>query len=233
MIPKIIHQVFHNIQKKELNEISLFVNSQKTLQEVNDDFEYKLWTEKDCIELITNHYPSYLEFYLSMEYQIQRIDYIRMFILHRYGGFYIDLDMIAIKPLRSLINEKLILNNINHIVPKHNEYVINDFMACEKNDPFFKLLMDAVPINYKQKLKIDVYKIWKGRFVIQTTGPKFISRMVKKYLPNYKPYNIVWTKWRNDNWKEIPRNKYYVECFRAGSWLNETNSNLKNHKTFK
>ena len=35
-----------------------------------------------------------------------------------------------------------------------------------------------------------------------------------------------------DNWKEIPRNKYYVECFRAGSWLNETNSNLKNHKTF-
>ena len=59
MIPKIIHQVFHNIQKKELNEISLFVNSQKTLQEVNDDFEYKLWTEKDCIELITNYYPSY------------------------------------------------------------------------------------------------------------------------------------------------------------------------------
>jgi Mannosyltransferase OCH1 and related enzymes len=168
-----------------------------------------------------------------MKYDIQRIDYIRFFILHKFGGFYIDLDMIAIKPLNTLLKCDMILNNINHLVTNHNEFVINDFMATKKQNSFMMFLIKAVPINYKQKENIEIYKVWKARFVVQTTGPKFISRMVKKYLPNYKPFNVVWTKWRNDNWKKIPRNNYYVECHRAGSWLNETNKNLKNHKTFK
>ncbi len=119
----------------------------------------------------------------------------------------------------------MILNNINHLVTNHNEFVINDFMATKPRNRFIMFLIKAVPINYKQKENIKIYKIWKARFVVQTTGPKFISRMVKKYLPNYKPLNVVWTKWRNNNWKNTPRKDFYVECHRAGSWLNETNKN--------
>ena len=38
-------------------------------------------------------------------------------------------------------------------------------------------------------------------------------------MPNYEPKNLIWTKWRNDNYKNTDRNKYYIECFKAGSWL--------------
>ncbi len=233
MIPKIIHQVFFNIQNKELEEINLFVESQKSLQKMNPDFEYILWTEEACDGLMQTEYQEYYDFYKSMRYDIQRIDYVRFFILHKFGGFYIDLDMIAIKPLDELLKHDMILNNINHLVTNHNEFVLNDFMATKPENPLMMLLIKAVPINYKQKEKIDVYNTWKARFVVQTTGPKFLSRMIKKFLPNYKPMNVVWTKWRNENWKTTPRNDYYVECYRAGSWLHETNKNLKTHDTFK
>ncbi len=39
------------------------------------------------------HYPWFLPTYLSYPYTIQRVDVLRYFILHHYGGIYIDLDM--------------------------------------------------------------------------------------------------------------------------------------------
>ena len=52
-------------------------------------------------------------------------------------------------------------------------------------------------------------------------------------MPKYKPRHITYTKWRNDNWRDVNRNDFYVEDYKAGSWLNDTNPNLKTHKTFK
>tara|TARA_R100001443_G_scaffold36876_1_gene50679 strand:- start:346 stop:1047 length:702 start_codon:yes stop_codon:yes gene_type:complete len=233
MIPKKIHQIYFNWDNKPIDEIKLFKTSIDLAKEKNKDYEYKLWSRKHCEELIQHKYPAYKDFYKYMRYDIQRVDFIRFCILHSEGGFYMDLDMHTIKNFDPLLNERIIMQSNRHMIPKHPEFVMNDFMASEKGFKFWELVMQECKENYKDKQKIEVYNTWKGRFVLQTTGPRFLSRCVKKMLPSYNPHHVIWTKWRNELYKQMPRDDYYVECFRAGSWLNKTNKNLKTHKTFK
>lgn len=42
---------------------------------------------------VQKEYPWFLKTYLAYPYDIQRVDAVRYFILHKYGGIYIDLDM--------------------------------------------------------------------------------------------------------------------------------------------
>ena len=232
MIPKIIHQIFHEWDKP-LKDIELFKKSIKTLKEKNPDFEHKLWSEKDCLNLIKKNYPEYLDFYLSLRHNIQRVDFCKICVVDSYGGFYVDLDMHCIKSFEPLRKEKLVIESNKHLVPNHNEFVQNDFLGSEKNFLFWEAALKELVINYREKEKLEIYNTWKGRFVLQTTGPRFLSRAVKKYIPQYKPHYVVWHKWRNELWKVLPREDYYLECFRSGSWLNDTNKNLKTHKSFK
>lgn len=232
MIPKIIHQIFHN-WGTDLKDVELFKKSVATLKEKNPEFTHKLWSKEDSLKLIETKYPQYLQFYKDLRHNIQRVDFSKICIVHSEGGFYVDLDMHCIKSFKPLLNETLIIESNKHLVPKHNEFVQNDFLASEKGFRFWEVVLNECVKNYKVKSKVEVYDIWKGRFVLQTTGPRFLSRAVKKFIPKYKPYFIVWHKWRNELWKVLPRTDYYVECFRSGSWLNDTNSNLKTHKTFK
>lgn len=79
---------------------------------------------------------------------------------------------------------------------------------------------------------MDVYDSWKARFVVQTTGPRYFSKILKKAMPNYKPdSSLVFTKWRNDNWKKVDRETYLVENYVAGGWLSAM-SNNKSSKNF-
>ena len=200
MIPKKIHQIFHN-WGTDLKDVELFKKSIATLKEKNPDFTHKLWSKKDCLRLIETKYPQYLQFYKDLRHNIQRVDFCKICIVHSEGGFYIDLDMHCIKSFEPLLKEKLIIESNKHLVPNHNEFVQNDFLASEKGFVFWEAALKECILNYKDKEKVNVYNTWKGRFVLQTTGPRFLSRAVKKFIPQYKPYFVVWHKWRNELWK--------------------------------
>lgn len=57
------------------------------------DYEYMLWTDDLSRRFIAEYYPSYLSMYDSYKYPIQRADSIRYFVLHHFGGVYMDLDI--------------------------------------------------------------------------------------------------------------------------------------------
>lgn len=57
------------------------------------DFTYKLWTDELALDFIKTHYPWFLPTYLGYKFDIQRADVIRYFVLHKYGGIYMDLDI--------------------------------------------------------------------------------------------------------------------------------------------
>ena len=61
---------------------------------------------------------------------------------------------------------------------------------------------------------------------------RWFSKILKKAMPNYKPdASLVFTKWRNDNWKKVDRENYLVENYVAGGWLSAM-SNNKSSKNF-
>jgi len=229
---KKIHQIFWNIQGKELNEFPLFERSIKSIKEKNPDAEHILWSKEGCQNVIEKRLPEHLYFYNNLKYDIQRLDFIRAVILYCEGGIYVDLDLICLKNIDKLFEHKFFIHSHRHIKPKSNEYVCNDLMGSEKGFRFWKILMDESKENYAEKEKIKVYQNWKARFVLQTTGPRFVGRILKKVLPEYKPPYLVYMDTENAIQKEWKfktkiknKNVYYFQDYKAGTWL----PNLKNN----
>lgn len=67
--------------------------AQQSCIDTHANYTYKLWTDQEGLELIRDEYPWFLSTYEAYPYSIQRVDAVRYFILHKFGGIYIDLDM--------------------------------------------------------------------------------------------------------------------------------------------
>tara|TARA_R110000744_G_scaffold303743_1_gene412335 strand:+ start:30 stop:752 length:723 start_codon:yes stop_codon:yes gene_type:complete len=227
MIPKIIHQIYFDFHNKKIEEIPLFNTSSKRIQEFNPDYEYKLWSEKECEDVVKENLPQHYDFYKSMKFKIQQIDYMRFVLLYVYGGIYIDLDLIPIRKLDSTLNQKFFSYSLRDLIPGHHEFVQNDFMGSIKNFKLWEIIFAACEINYHKKLAMEVYEVRKGRFVLHTTGPSFFSKILKKVLPNYNPQlYYVFTKWKNNNWKKVDRSKYLFENYVSTAWAHSVNKKL-------
>lgn len=123
-VPKIIHQIFF---AGEAAAPENYRRYHQTILDRHPDWEHRFWDETQCRNLIKENYPWFLDVYDSYPYRIQRCDAIRYFILHYYGGFYIDMDVECLKPIDDLLaNFELILskligfsNAIMGSIPKH------------------------------------------------------------------------------------------------------------------
>ena len=87
-IPKVIHQTW---KTEELPE--RWRASRQQCMDLHPDYEHILWTDAKSRAFIAEHYSWFLPTFDAYPYAIQRADAIRYFVLHRYGGIYMDLDM--------------------------------------------------------------------------------------------------------------------------------------------
>lgn len=99
LIPKIIHQVFHNWRQPGNNTLPTdWQEVRQTCIDLNPDFDVKLWTEESSRDFIAEEYPWFLNTYDGYRYKVQRVDAVRYFLLLHYGGIYIDLDNVRLSP---------------------------------------------------------------------------------------------------------------------------------------
>jgi mannosyltransferase OCH1-like enzyme len=64
--------------------------AQLSVINMNKDFEYKLYTDKENRDIVKTYFPDFLKSYDSFEYNIQRVDAVRYCILYVKGGIYLD-----------------------------------------------------------------------------------------------------------------------------------------------
>ena len=93
---KIVHQIFFNIGKGELEEIPRFYQCyQNNKKQCKKQYiQYKLWTRK-MVEKLLNKSENrrFKRIYYEFDQDIMRIDFARYLILYRFGGIYLDLDI--------------------------------------------------------------------------------------------------------------------------------------------
>jgi mannosyltransferase OCH1-like enzyme len=220
VIPKIIHQIYFDLTGNGIEHFPIFLES-KAICESYTDYEYILWDEVSCQKLVSEYYPEYADFYANLRYEIQRIDFVRFCILHRFGGFYIDMDMFILKPLDALTAKDFVFHNIRH-VKKNYSFIENDFIGSIQGSPLWKQLMKECVGNYREKAAIGIYDTWKGRFVLQTTGPKFLSRFIRQKFPKYRPMWLAHTKWSEDSMEG-----YYIKDHKANTWIDHKKKAVK------
>src|SRR5690349_8375671 len=108
MIPKIIHQIwigdFH-IPRREQELI-------KNIQILHPDYEYKFW-QNNISDLPINIKYWYDKFYHIKNY-VFCADLIRLWVVYKYGGFYLDVDF----DIRNKLDDFL---NFNEVLFYHND----------------------------------------------------------------------------------------------------------------
>jgi len=166
MIPKIIHQTWKTIVVPE--EWKDAVESCKTM---NNDYKYILWTDETMEQFVQKEYPDFLNVYKSYKHNIQRCDAFRYLVLYKYGGIYLDMDIVCKKKLNSLLKYDFVLSKSSNI----NSFTNSFFMIVPKH-PFLKFCIDNLP-NY-----IDSYSYFGNHLhIMNSTGPLYLTNMLNKY----------------------------------------------------
>ncbi|KAK5654779.1 hypothetical protein OQA88_6815 [Cercophora sp. LCS_1] len=144
LIPKIIHQIFHN-WKEPGNETlpSDWNKVRQTCVDTNPGWEHKLWTEKSSREFIEKEYPWFLRTYDRYRYPVQRVDAVRYFLLMHYGGIYLDLDNGCKTDLTPLLYYPM------WITDGGRGALSNNVLASSPHHPFWtRLTQSLIPWDY-------------------------------------------------------------------------------------
>lgn len=133
-----------------------------------------LWTDASSRSFIAEHYPWFLAVFDSYPYAIQRADAIRYFVLHHYGGIYMDLDIGCNRRLDPLLRFEVILPVTRPVG------VSNDLIFAAKGHAFMdQVIHNLVTFNHRYLTHYPT--------VMFSTGPMFVSASYGLYVDVHGP----------------------------------------------
>ena len=140
MIPKIIHHIWISDTYLE-DQYSRNIEKWK---EMHPDYEHMMWTEEDFED---NEFTRYCM--KNGHWQFYG-DWLRVNVLYKYGGVYIDTDVI---PLKRIPDE--ILDHEFSIVKINSNWLSSWFLGSKKGNPMLKNMIDhynePIPENFTQE----------------------------------------------------------------------------------
>ena len=185
---KIIHQVFIPVRedKPNITDFSVFVKSSESWREFakQNDYQYILWTE-GSIDRLLNRYNLPTKFYLPNGELLKfaKIDFARYVFLAKFGGLYVDLDVLPKEGFEDIFKRPIILNkwrktyyNKDGTVKKYGKYEIqNGLMKFPKG--YTEDLITYCLGQIKEKSQIPCYMNRKVRYFLHTTGNNMFKRL--------------------------------------------------------
>jgi len=181
MIPKIIHQIFLSVNGSKIEDHYLFMKGKKKWKSWCRKYNYKyIYHSDENIEKYLN--PDELDFWQTLKYKWQKIDFIRYCIINKQGGVYIDMDIypkeITFHNFDKYIQQNEYLIGVWFDKKKNKLFPSNSILGFDKNklSSLIKYSMEET----KKKNQIEIYKTWKVRYMLQTTGVRAFMRWVKK-----------------------------------------------------
>ena len=166
-----VNQIFLTLQEgKNINDYPIYLKSNELFRNLTS--KYTLINDTKANNLMKK-YPEFYNMWKNVRYNIMKVDIVRFVILYHYGGFVADLDVFPnTSNLRNVVDETKFTiftpsRRLNYEIlytPKHNELCLQ--------------FLRYVKTQIEEKSKLKVYETWKGRYVLQTTGPKCFKRFL-------------------------------------------------------
>lgn len=180
-IPAILHVLWpnknwtfpgHELEAKEARQ---FITN---FQELNPEYEIRIWDDNDCEELVKTKRPDFIDVYQNFVPYLKKFDAIRPLILHSFGGVYMDVDMVCKNPIGGLFQSgrKVVLRKD----PKNpeNEMAVtgNHVMASVPGVEMWQMYIDGIISDENNHVHRDVIGI---------TGNGQLSKAAKMYYEKY------------------------------------------------
>ena len=109
MIPKNIHLIF---LRKDEPFPELFEKCKQEIQVNHPDWNIRLYNKDDAQDILNQDLPEYIEAYNAFYHNVQKADFLRLALVYLYGGFYMDLDMLAFDLFKKIANRNEIIIEI-------------------------------------------------------------------------------------------------------------------------
>lgn len=174
LIPKLIPKVIHQIWIQGFNMIpNKFKKYKQDCQKINNDFEFILWDDHKIKKFLEENYSEdFLELYNFYKIPAQKADFARYAILFKYGGIYLDMDMLCKKNLVPFLNYNVFFTRHAFSI---NKTYLNGILGAQPKHPLFTIILRLI-FERKNSFK-DV------RF---STGTKLLYDSVQEYLTKYQ-----------------------------------------------
>tara|TARA_B110000208_G_scaffold174102_1_gene218524 strand:- start:5988 stop:6749 length:762 start_codon:yes stop_codon:yes gene_type:complete len=176
-IPKILYQTY--IDKNKIPE-KVF----KNLNEYANDYDYRLFDDKDCYYFIKNNFnKDILDCFINLK-GAHKADLVRYCLLYKTGGVYLDIKIILKKKLSNIFKKKY-LYTCESIV---KNTIFQGIIASPPNNIIFLELINFILLNYKQVKNIMNYLLFCydfGRKIINYTNSNLLLGLNKN-----KKYNV-------------------------------------------
>lgn len=220
---KIIHQIWFDMGNGKQPSQEFVKNWKK----INPEYYYHLWSENDSQELIKNYYNFFLSFYEKYPYTIQRIDAVRYFFLHRYGGFYCDVDFECLQPIKIMMKKykkDLYLVESPNCIDELYDSISNCFMYSIPKHVFWKKV-------HKELVRRSMKNFYNRHFqIMMTTGPSMLTNVFQNYKDKFS-LGVFPRKFFNPcgicDDRCIKTSKMFTVHRNNGSWENKDSRILK------
>ncbi|GAA6006688.1 hypothetical protein JCM10207_005021 [Rhodosporidiobolus poonsookiae] len=204
-IPKIIHATWKTDTLPQRWE-----DVRQGCIDMHPDYEFMLWSDASSRAFIAEHYSWFLSTFDGYTYPIQRADTIRYFLLHHFGGVYMDLDIGCRRNLDPLLYFQVILPAT---IPVG---VSNDLMFSEKGHPFMELVIhNLITFDHTYGTNYPT--------VMFSTGPMFLSAQYGLWPKDVdegmeRQVRVLPRRWYGKNAPETQMEDSYFDHFYGSSW---------------
>tara|TARA_R100000152_G_C6767605_1_gene192870 strand:- start:858 stop:1715 length:858 start_codon:yes stop_codon:yes gene_type:complete len=197
MIPKTIIQT-----GKDNNHNDAVLEAIQSWKDLNPEYEYKYFTDKDCDEFILKNFHKDVRLAFNLlKPGAMKADLFRYCYLFIQGGVYTDLDNICLVPIDEWMNcdtEELVTildipwlqerNDPTHFMPKiRHDLIYQAFIASRPNNPIFERCINHIVINTLNRVMPDdgAAPWWAPQYCglsLKLTGPKLLADIVNQYI---------------------------------------------------
>ena len=127
-----------------------------------------VWSDKDLRKVVAQHYPSFLGLYDGYDVNIKRVDAARLFLLHRFGGLYMDLDFVCVRPPEIFPPGQVTLVP-QAANPNSEEWVSNAWMVAPPRHPFIWRAINSLRRSAT------------ASHPLRATGPTFLTGVLRNW----------------------------------------------------
>ena len=139
-----------------------------TLKQLNPEFNYRFFSNDDRRKLIKDNFSEKIyKAYNSLIPGAYRADIWRLCVLHIYGGFYCDADMVCLRPLKTMLNKP----GVNFIaVYGGKNQVDNGFIWTKPGHPVLMKCLELATENILNKVYFESD--------LELTGPHLLGKII-------------------------------------------------------
>jgi mannosyltransferase OCH1-like enzyme len=170
-----------------------------SIKAYNPDFEYIFYDDQQVENFFNVECPQYREIVESFPVRIQRYDFFRYLLIHKYGGFYFDTDMLVGASLGDLVEhgcvfpfERLTWSDFLRKQYGRDWEIGNYAFGAAPGHPFLQAIIEnCVRAQTDTKWRDVVTRslprpLREELAVIYSTGPGLVSRTLAEYdNPDY------------------------------------------------